>query len=125
MRLFLLFLFVFSAALSDGDLVRLFRLALKKANCEDKAAYTDMGISQSQFSKQMAGLEPPRFLARIWKIENREVAKWYAFLLGMQTGLPRELKRAIPATLALLAHERMLKASLQTTRLLQQRKRVS
>jgi hypothetical protein len=119
MRLFLLFLFVFSAALSDGDLVRLFRLALKKANCEDKAAYTDMGISQSQFSKQMAGLEPPRFLARIWKIE------WYAFLLGMQTGLPRELKRAIPATLALLAHERMLKASLQTTRLLQQRKRVS
>lgn len=89
-------LFAVFAALADGDLLKIFREAMHHAGCADKEAYTDMAMSQSQFSKQMAGVEPPRFLSRIWKIKNRDVARWYWFLLCEKSGgAPKELKRGM------------------------------
>lgn len=116
------FAFFLLAALADGELVTAFRRALLSARCSDKQAYTDMGLSQTQFSQQMSGELPPRFLARIWKIQNREVVKWYWLLLLERTGLPREIKRGTPIVLALMARKRMARASLHTGRFLQQRK---
>lgn len=119
MRVFAFFLL---AALSDGQLVQLFRDALKQAKCSEKDAYTDLGMDQSEFSKQMRGIEPPRFLSRIWKIQNREVAKWFFFLGLLRTGAPREVKRGVPIMFALTAQRRMARASMSTNRFIQQRK---
>jgi hypothetical protein len=117
----LLYFIAVTVALTDGDLVRLFRIALRLAKCEEKEAYTDMEMSQSQFSKQMNGDEPPRFLSRIHRIKNREVAKCYFFELSALTGPPSHIRRALPLQLALIAQKRMARASLQTRRILEKR----
>lgn len=113
---------LFAMALSDGQLVALFREAMGIARCTDEQAYRDMGISQSQFSKQMTGVEPPRFLSRIWKIENKAVAQWFFFLGVLRIGPPKEVTRGTPIVLALMARKRMARASLQTARFIQHRK---
>lgn len=120
MRIFLLLLFVFSAALSAGDLVGFFKEAMGHAQCEDKHAYTDMGYSQSQFSKMMNGVEPPRFLGRLWMIQNAEVVKWFAFLIEEHTGPPALVERAMHVEAAHEAHRQMLKASVSSTRFVNQ-----
>lgn len=109
-------------ALTDGQLVALFKAAMDKARCSNKQAYTDMGISVTQFSKQMNGTEPPRFLSRIWKIENREVSRWFFFLGSLAAGAPKDVKRGVPLVLAMLAQKRMARATLHTHRFIQQRK---
>lgn len=114
--IFLLLSVISMAALMDGDLVQFFKRAMAKANCSDKQAYTDLGYSQSQFSRMMAGLEPPRFLARIHRLENKEVVRWFGFEISTHAGLPRDVKRAMPITLAMLGARSMAKASLQSSR---------
>ena len=97
--------------LSQVDLVRLFRQAMDHCSYPEKAAYTDMGFSQSQFSKQLNGAEPPRFLMRLHLLP-RTVRSWFSLLLLETDGLPREVRRAVPLTLVLLARKRMVRATL-------------
>lgn len=48
--------------------------------------------------------------------------RWYCLLMLERVGLPREVKRAIPVTLALAAHKRMAKVTQITRRQLAARK---
>lgn len=115
MRLLLMSAFgcVWSAAiLSDQILIDCFLRAMGITRTPAKAMFSELGLSQTQWSRQTNGAEPPRFLGRLGRIqsaEGLEVMRWYAVLKLHRLGLPQELLHAADVARGL---KKMAKAGL-------------
>jgi hypothetical protein len=107
----LLFLFVLTVAvLNDRLLIGLFLRAMGISDATAKEIFSELGLSQTQWSRQIHGVEPPRFLGRLGRLQSEkglETFRWYLFLTCAAVGLPEEAKRAERIHRTVQGHKRM------------------
>ena len=114
----LLFLFLV-AALSDRLLIELFLRAMGVSEATAKEIFTELGLSQTQWSRQIHGAEPPRFLGRLGRLQSPkgvETFRWFTFLACAEVGLPRDAKRAVQIRRAVVGQKRMARMGQATDR---------
>ena len=111
----------FCAALSTEQLIDCFLRAMGMTQMPAKAVYAELGLSQTQWSRQTTGAEPPRFLSRLGQLQSdggQRVVQWFLSLALHHAGLPEELTTAGETSRGL---KRMAKADLDP----QERRQVS
>lgn len=113
MRLMFLSLFI----LLDADLIR---EALRHADLSLRKAALWMEMDESLLERQLKGdghLSHKRLLMLplgFWQ--------WFGLLQAERYGLPREVKRAVPLTMVMLARKRMARVTLKMKQELKERK---
>ena len=91
-HLLLLLSLALAVVLTDGVLIDCFLRAIGITRTPAKVVYSELGLSQTQWSRQINGAEPPRFLARLARLSNPNIVRWYSLLIIDQCGLPSEVE---------------------------------
>lgn len=113
MRLFFFVCLFATALLSDGFFIRVFIRAMGISEMTTKEIFMELGMSQTQWSRQIHGVEPPRFLAKLSRLQSEkgsETVRWYHFLVCSEIGLPQEITRGAEIATALNGRGKRLMA---------------
>jgi len=84
--------------LSDELLVDCFLKALGITRTPAKVVFVELGLSKEQFSRQTTGVEPPRFLGRLGRLQSDvglEVVRYFGLFLLQSCGQPALVETAI------------------------------